>query len=150
MSRETILALDLEGTLISNAVSQFPRPGLRKFLDFCNLAFQSVYLYTAVRDELCDPIIQRLVEEQFAPDWMRTIPFVQWDRTIKDLGNIPGISVDDCQIVDDNPDYILEEQRLQWISIAKFESLYLNSDRELERVERLLATRLEIGSGGSF
>lgn len=31
----TAIALDLEGTLISNAVSQFPRPGLFDFLTFC-------------------------------------------------------------------------------------------------------------------
>ena len=29
--RPSILALDLEGTLISNAVSQIPRPGLYNF-----------------------------------------------------------------------------------------------------------------------
>ncbi|MBI1248897.1 hypothetical protein GC197_13780 [bacterium] len=145
MARETILALDLEGTLISNAVSQFPRPGLRQFLGFCGAAFESVYLYTAVRDERCGPIIQRLVEERFAPDWLLGIPLVQWDRSLKDLGNIPGVSVNDCLIVDDNPDYILEEQRSQWIAIAKFESPYPDTDRELEQVQRLLAERLAIG-----
>lgn len=31
--RPTILALDLEGTLISNAISQIPRPGLKTFLE---------------------------------------------------------------------------------------------------------------------
>jgi hypothetical protein len=33
--RISVLALDLEGTLISNAVSQFPRPGLLAFLECC-------------------------------------------------------------------------------------------------------------------
>lgn len=32
MMRPTVLALDLEGTLISNAMSQIPRPGLHAFL----------------------------------------------------------------------------------------------------------------------
>jgi hypothetical protein len=31
--KPTILALDLEGTLISNAISQIPRPGLHCFLE---------------------------------------------------------------------------------------------------------------------
>jgi hypothetical protein len=35
-------ALDLEGTLISNAVSQFPRPGLFIFLEYCHQNFVGV------------------------------------------------------------------------------------------------------------
>jgi len=34
-----ILALDLEGVLITNAISQFPRPGLRQFLTQCEEMF---------------------------------------------------------------------------------------------------------------
>ena len=144
MAIETVLALDLEGTLISNAVSQFPRPGLHQFLDFCNSAFESVYLYTAVRDELCGPIIKTLVDDQLAPDWMLTIPLVQWDRDFKDLANIPAASIHECLIVDDNPDYILDNQRRQWIAIEKFESPYPDTDRELDRVQRLITERLAI------
>ena len=58
MPRESIIALDLEGTLISNAVSQFSATGVRPFLDYCFNEFKSVYLYTAVRDELCVPILK--------------------------------------------------------------------------------------------
>jgi len=36
------LALDLEGTLILNAASPFPRPGLNDFLEFCHLRFSSI------------------------------------------------------------------------------------------------------------
>jgi hypothetical protein len=36
------IALDLEGTLISNAVSQFPRPGLFTFLEYCYENFVGV------------------------------------------------------------------------------------------------------------
>ncbi|WP_239510823.1 hypothetical protein [Stenotrophomonas maltophilia] len=34
-----ILAIDLEGTLISNAISQIPKPGLYRFLEDVNLLF---------------------------------------------------------------------------------------------------------------
>lgn len=68
------IALDLEGTLISYAVSQFPRPGLRNFLDFCGASFAHVCLYTAIRDELCVPIIQTMVNERNAPEWMLEVP----------------------------------------------------------------------------
>ncbi len=144
MPAETVIALDLEGTLISNAVSQFPRPGVRKFLDFCRRSFQSIYLYTAVRDEVCGPILKTMVDERNAPDWMLTIPLVQWDRGIKDLANIPDVAAHDCLILDDNPDYILPDQRSQWIEIAKFESPYPDTDRELERVQQLIAKRLAL------
>jgi hypothetical protein len=34
--KQLTIALDLEGTLISNAVSQFPRSGLFTFLEYCH------------------------------------------------------------------------------------------------------------------
>ena len=142
MPRESIIALDLEGTLISNAVSQFPRPGVRSFLDYCYNAFDSVYLYTAVRDELCVPILKLMVDEGNAPESMLAIPFVQWDRSVKDLANIPDATVEQCLIVDDNAEYIAESQRSQWIAVEKFSSPYSDSDTELHRVQSELQRRL--------
>ena len=43
-----VLALDLEGTLISNAMSCIPRPGLFAFLEGCREMFARVVLFTAV------------------------------------------------------------------------------------------------------
>jgi hypothetical protein len=40
--KQLTIALDLEGTLISNAVSQFPRPGLFTFLEYCHQNFVGV------------------------------------------------------------------------------------------------------------
>jgi hypothetical protein len=31
-----VVALNLEGTLISNAISAFPRPGLKLFIEMCS------------------------------------------------------------------------------------------------------------------
>ena len=45
-----VIALDLEGTLISNAVSQFPRPGLYSFLEYCQENFSRIVIFTAVKD----------------------------------------------------------------------------------------------------
>jgi hypothetical protein len=141
MQNESVLALDLEGTLISNAVSQFPRPGLHDFLEFCRATFESIYLYTAVRDELCVEIMETLVNERIVPSWMLDISMVQWDRKIKDLANIPNTVVKHCLIVDDNVDYIALDQRSQWIAIEKFESPYSDDDRELARVQQVIAAR---------
>ena len=142
MANETTIALDLEGTLISNAVSQFPRPGLRGFLDFCAERFGRVCIYTAVRDEVTVPIIKTMVDEENAPSWILQSELIQWDRTVKDLTNIPNSEIMDCLIVDDNPDYIVDSQVSQWIQIEKYSSPYSKTDRELERVQSVIEHRL--------
>jgi trehalose-6-phosphatase len=48
--RPTILALDLEGTLISNAISQIPRPGLVRFLNDMQSQFDRLVMFTTVSD----------------------------------------------------------------------------------------------------
>jgi hypothetical protein len=142
LANETTIALDLEGTLISNAVSQFPRPGLRGFLDFCDERFDRVCIYTAVRDEVTVPIIKTMVNEENAPNWILQSELIQWDRTVKDLTNIPNSEIMDCLIVDDNPDYIVDSQVSQWIQIEKYSSPYSKTDRELERVQSVIEHRL--------
>ncbi len=142
MQKETIIALDLEGTLISNAVSQFPRPGLFSFLEFCKERFEKVYIYTAVRDSVCHQIIYTLVVNGHAPDWLKDVPFIQWDRDLKDLNNIPNAQPTDCLIVDDYREYIIDEQISQWIKIEKFSSPYPNTDCELSRVQEVISERI--------
>jgi hypothetical protein len=48
--KQLTIALDLEGTLISNAVSQFPRPGLFTFLEYCHKSFDRLVIFTAVNE----------------------------------------------------------------------------------------------------
>lgn len=55
-----MIALDLEGTLISNAVSQIPRPHLRAFACFCCENFERIALFTAVPAR-CREILRRRV-----------------------------------------------------------------------------------------
>jgi hypothetical protein len=49
-AKQLTIALDLEGTLISNAVSQFPRPGLFTFLEYCHQNFDRSVVFTAVNE----------------------------------------------------------------------------------------------------
>jgi hypothetical protein len=142
MARESVIALDLEGTLISNAVSQFPRPGLYAFLEFCRQHFTCIYLYTAVHDEVCDAIRCTLVSESLAPLWFLGVPLVRWNRASKDLRNIPDVEWCDCLLVDDNRDYVVDDQLSQWIPVAKFESPYAEADNELLRVQQVIGERL--------
>jgi NLI interacting factor-like phosphatase len=61
------IALDLEGTLISNAVSQFPRPGLFTFLEYCHQNFNRLVIFTAVNEVRFRSIARILVEAQNVP-----------------------------------------------------------------------------------
>jgi hypothetical protein len=64
-----VIALDLEGTLISNAMSQIPRPGLREFLDTCAQMCPRVVMFTAISEPRFRNIARTLVGEGSAPDW---------------------------------------------------------------------------------
>jgi hypothetical protein len=61
MNRFAVLALDLEGTPISNAMSQIPRSGLFAFLERCRALFPRVVMFTTVKEERfsqdCDPLV---------------------------------------------------------------------------------------------
>lgn len=72
-TQQPLLCLDLEGTLISNAVSQIPRPGLYSFLEsvsrICDLA-----LYTSVSPERLQSIQDVLIREKAVPPWFINLP----------------------------------------------------------------------------
>jgi hypothetical protein len=63
------IALDVEGTLISNAVSQFPRPGLFTFLEYCHQNFDRLVIFTAVNEVRFRSISRTLAEAGDVPVW---------------------------------------------------------------------------------
>lgn len=141
-----VIALDLEGTLISGAVSQFPRPGLFQFLDFCFRRAERVALFTSVREELAREIMSRLVADGLAPAAADSrIEYVHWPRTgHKDLGFVADASIEDIVLIDDQERYIRPDQQGQWVPVAEFDPQFEEPpytdppDRELERVETVL------------
>ena len=133
-----VLALDLEGTLISNAVSQFPRPGLFDFLAFCRSAFERVVVFTAVPEERLRRIAATLVGEGKAPAWFAGVEYIAWSGPFKDLSFIPDASVEKCLLVDDSEGYVHPEQEEQWVRVRPFASPYSEEDRDLERVMEVL------------
>lgn len=80
--QKTLLCMDLEGTLISNAVSQIPRPGLYAFLEsvaeVCDLM-----LYTSVSPVRVNAIRNLLVNEGAAPAWFLELSVCHPSGTIK-------------------------------------------------------------------
>jgi hypothetical protein len=136
--RPAILALDLEGTLISTAYSQIPRPGLRHFLMRCKDWFPRIVIFTAVEEARFRPIAKQLVEDGYAPPWFADIEYIQWQGPVKDLGFIPAAQVGDVLLVDDFEPFIHARQTPQWVKIDSFDPPYSETDAELERVLKLL------------
>ena len=143
MSPPDKLALDLEGTLISNAMSCFPRPGLRAFLDFAALHFPRIVLFTAVAEHRVRPILDVLAGEGDVPAWMAGIEIIGWSGEVKDLGCIPRACLSSTLLVDDLESYVHPDQRAQWIAIEPFSAPYPDTDRELDRVAAVLRHRLQ-------
>jgi NLI interacting factor-like phosphatase len=148
-SNITVLALDLEGTLISNAVSCFPRPGLRPFLEFCHAHFRRVVIFTTVPEPRGRSILAALADEGMAPAWIREVEFVRWTGKVKDLRFIEGAETAGVLLVDDLEAYVHRDQRAQWILIEQFAAPYPESDRELMRVTEELRRRLQAPDQGS-
>jgi hypothetical protein len=67
--KQLTIALGLEGTLISNAVSQFPRPGLFTFLEYCHRKFYRLVIFTAVNEVRFRSISRTVVEDRDVPAW---------------------------------------------------------------------------------
>ena len=67
--KQLTIALDVEGTLISNAVSQLPRPGLFTFLEYCHQNFDRLVIFTAVHEVRFRLIARTLAEAGDVPAW---------------------------------------------------------------------------------
>lgn len=77
-----LLCLDLEGTLISNAISQIPCPNLYQFLqqaaEICDLM-----IYTSVSEERANAIQRLLCSEGAAPAWFKDLQVERPTGTLK-------------------------------------------------------------------
>lgn len=129
------LALDLEGTLISNALPMdcTPRPGLWPFLSWARRHFR-VVLYTNVFPRRARASLRRIVQAGHAPSWLARVEIfnpecLDGEPQAKDLRRIGQL--ERVFIVDDSPGAILEGQRPYWLQIKSF---WGGEDNELERI----------------
>lgn len=134
--RPKIIALDLEGTIISNAMSQFSRPGLYPFMEFCLSHFEHVVIFTAVNESRAVSIVEYILEENEIPNG--DYPYVKWKGEWKDLKWVqavyPTYSIDEMVLVDDLIEYVKPSQFGQWIEIENWKSPYDGNDEELYRI----------------
>lgn len=116
-----VIGLDLEGTLISSAVSQIPRPGLFSFLEQCKDITDRVVMFTFVNEQKFREIAQRLVDDGFAPEWFATMEYINWDKIrYKDLNFIPDVNIESVVIIDDQLGCIKRDQLGMMIKIEEF------------------------------
>lgn len=142
-STPTIVALDLEGTLISNAVTQFPRPGLRAFVEFCLDHFERVVVMTAVSETRARAILDLLLSEgQLPPEFADRWEWVEWHGKHKDLRFVRHSRWRDVLLVDDRVEYVAPGQRSQWVRVREFFDPRVDDEGELERVAKELAARI--------
>lgn len=133
-----VLALDLEATLISNASSQIPRPGLYSFLEFCEERFERLLLFTCVEKEDAWPMLRELSrEDQIPRSLLRRLEYVHWTGRYKDLNFILDCQPQQVRLVDDDEYWIKPEQLKRWIPITPWHGTDQH-DGELLRVRRLL------------
>lgn len=139
-----VLALDLEGTLISNAMSQIPRPGLAEFLKSCAELFPRIVMFTTVEEERFRKIARLLVEEGAAPAWFADMEYITWHGKTKDLRFVPGVPPHQVLLVDDFELYVHPGQEAQWLQIEHFDHPYNPSDIGLVKMLQLLSVRSKL------
>lgn len=144
MERRTfrVLALDLEGTIVSDADGAFPRPGLYDFLQWCADAFERVVLFTCVSEPRVRAIVRQLVTDRAVPAWFETVECVAWEGRYKDVRFVPNTTPDEVLLVDDKKFFVRPDQENQWVPIARYLPPFPDDDSELETVRTHLARRL--------
>lgn len=131
-----ILALDLEGTLISNGMSQIPRNHLFYFLKEVKLLFEEIVIYTTLKKEKTVEILNVLYNEGTIPEYFKSVEIIEWTGPYKKLKNISS-NINDILIIDDCEDYIAPEEKSNWIKINQFYYPYKNDDELLYILEKI-------------
>lgn len=143
--KPTILALDLEGTLISNAISQIPRPGLHRFLEEASASFEHLVMFTTVPEDRFRSIASLLVAEDCAPAWFIQLRYVKWSGKTKDLTFVSP-RLGDALLLDDHRPYVHPGQEDFWVEIPLFGSPYPSDDTGLKTASQRLHQRLALKS----
>ncbi|HEL3240320.1 MULTISPECIES: NIF family HAD-type phosphatase [Stenotrophomonas] len=139
--KPTTLALDLEGTLISNAVSQIPRPGLYEFLEEVRGQFDRLVMFTTVPEARLREIMGLLVQEGSAPPWFAQLDNIAWSGATKDLAFVSP-RIGEVLLVDDHGAYVHAGQEPYWIPIPLFGAPYEAGDTGLAVALGLIAGKL--------
>ncbi len=129
--KPSILALDLEGTLIFNAISQIPRAGLYGFLEDARSRFGELVMFTTVPEDRMRSIAALLVSEGSAPAWFAQLRYVKWSGKTKDLSFVSA-RLGEALLLDDHGPYVHPGQEKFWVEIPLFGSPYPLEDEGMK------------------
>lgn len=139
--RPTVVALDLERTLIDDALSGRPRPGLFEFVQFCLERFERVVLFTTVEEADAREVLEALVDTHAVPEeFLARLDYVPWSGEFKDLSFVPDVAPERVVLVDDDGGWVRQDQRDQWVEVMPWDGD--PADQELIRVRAVLDGRL--------
>ena len=142
-----VLALDLERTLISDALRAEPRPGLFEFLAFCHRRFERVVLFTCVDTADAREVLEELSRRGFVPpELLARLEYVEWCGEHKDLRFIRAATPEEVLLVDDDPGWVHPDQRGRWVEVAAWDG---GADGELLRTRAALERWLDGGAADS-
>lgn len=140
-----VLALDLERTLISDALRADPRPGLARFLAFCRARFERVVLFTTVEESDARAALAQLVDRGWVPaELLESLEYVPWVGEYKDLAFVRNAVPEEILLVDDDAGWVRPDQRSRWVPIAPWDG---GPDEELKRVGEVLEQRIGAAGG---
>ena len=135
-----VLALDLERTLVSDALRADPRPGLAEFLAFCCARFERVALFTTVEQPDARDALDRAAERAGVPaELVASIGYVPWTGEHKDLVFVAGAAPEEILFVEDDAGWVRPDQCDRWVPIAPWDA---GPDNEWVRVREVLEQRL--------
>jgi hypothetical protein len=139
-----VLALDLERTLISDALGAEPRPGLFEFLIFCQARFERLALFTCVEEADARAVLGQLARSGHVPaEFLGRLEYVEWQGEHKDLRLIANSNLDEVLLIDDDPGWAHPDQREQYVAVVGWDG---GEDNELVRIRSVLERRLEPGT----
>ena len=127
-----IIAVDLEGTVISSAVKPIPRPGLREFLEFCKAHFEEIVIMSAVPERLFRDVAGELAIQKAVPVWFFDVRYVNWKVPYKDLRKIGHPRLEEVLLLDDNWTVVEPDQMDQYVPLRCWQHPYDLTDNELE------------------
>lgn len=130
--------------MISNAVSQIPRPGLYRFLESAQTLFEHLVMFTTVPEPRFREIADLLAGEGAAPRWFTKLPYTEWSGATKDLGTVSA-TIGSAWLLDDHAAYVHPGQEHCWVKIELFGSPYRADDTGLDDVLATLRQRLGAG-----
>lgn len=140
--RRRVVALDLEGTLVSNAVSVFPRPHLDVFLGELDVLADEVVLFTSVSTVRARAVLELLAGEGVVPGWFASVRILG-GAPVKDLSRVADLSSAVVVLVDDQAGVVVAGQEARWVPVVAFDAPYSADDRGLVGVAAQVRDRFD-------